>query len=584
MEILRVNMNERSIRREPLAGADVLLGNRGFIGKVLLKEVPPTCHPLGPENKLIIAAGPLAGTPLSSSARLSVGAKSPLTGGAKESNAGGVGGEQLALLGIRAVIVEGQPAPGQQFVLYLAPGKAELHPASDYKGLGNYALRERLDERYGTRTASIAIGPAGEHLLAVAGVFVNDAGGTPSRACGRGGMGAVMGSKGLKAVVVDPQAADRGKTMGIPIARPDEFRAAVRAFHGALRETPQTAVSYPRYGTAGAMATVNALGGLPTRNFSLGRFDDAERIDGDALRQLILDRGGEGKTTHSCMTNCMIRCSNVFPGPDGRAAVSPLEYESLGLLGSNLCIGDLDAIARLNYLCNDIGADVIEVGAALGVAMEAGVLGFGDAGMAAQLIEAIGEATLLGRVLGQGAVTTGRVLGVTRVPSVKGQALAAHEPRAIKGMTVTYSMSPMGGDHTAGVTVRAPVNHHSPQGQMELSRNVQVNIAAYDTLGMCMFVVPAVGQKPQLMVDVLNAAYGLELMPGFIADLGKEVIKRERAFNLAAGLTRAHDRLPDFFRQEKLPPFDLVADILEADLERFWDLEFWGAMPQVGDS
>ncbi|MDN5347799.1 MAG: aldehyde:ferredoxin oxidoreductase [Clostridia bacterium] len=567
-KILRINLTAAKISYEELPDEYALWGNRGLIARYLLDEVPPTCHPLGEYNKLILATGPLAGSNVTSSARLSAGAKSPLTGGIKESNAGGVAGRLLARLGLRALILEGRAK--ELSILKVGKEGAELIPAPELKGLGNYDLASRLLNKYGNKSGIISIGQAGEKLFPTAGIFVTDPAGSPSRACGRGGLGAVMGSKNLKAVVIE----NNGNENLRPV-NPDAYRRAVKEFHSAILQHPQTSKAYPEYGTAGLLSTMNRLGGLPTRNFSSGSFEGAEKICGEALRALILDRGGEGRTTHRCMDTCIIRCSNIFPDPEGRALVSPLEYETLVLLGSNIGVDNLDWIAKFNRLCNDFGIDTIEIGAAIGVAMEAGILNFGNARKVEELLKEVGEGTLLGRVIGQGAEITGRVLGVTRVPTVKGQAMAAHEPRAIKGMTVTYATSPMGADHTAGITVRAQIDHRQPEGQMELSRNTQVNVAAYDTLGFCIFVMPAVGGQPQLAVNILNALYGTDYRDDFLRSLGKKVIRLEKAFNEAAGFTEAHDRLPEFFYSEKLPPYNVVSDIPAEDIKRFWDPDFW---------
>ncbi len=572
MQLLRVNMTTGELQAEALPETWQLLGNRGLIAEILSREVPPTCEPLGPYNKLILAGGPLAGLSVSSAARLSAGAKSPLTGGIKEANGGGVAVQRMTKLGLRAIIVEGKAAKGQWYVLHIKEGRFSLVPAGELQGMGNYQLSQHLRKQYGDDAGLITIGPAGEMGMNLAGIFATDGEGNPSRACARGGLGAVMGSKGLKAVVLENDGTYRARPQD-----PEAFKRARKEFLDVLMSTPQTSEVYTKYGTASALLPINRIGGLPTHNFRSGSFDQAERISGDALYDLIAARGGKGRHSHACMRGCIIRCSNIVAGEDGEEIVSPLEYETLSLLGSNIGVADIDTIARYNWLCNDLGIDTIETGAALGVAMEAGLAPFGDAREVERIIrEEIGKGTLLGRVLGQGALITGKVFGNTRVPAVKGQAMAAHEPRAIKGMTITYAMSPMGADHTAAVTLRAPVDHHSPAGQMELSRKIQVNVAAYDTLGFCMFVIPAVGAKPEYVVNMINAAYGTGYNPEWLAELGKEVIKKERAFNLKAGLNPAHDRLPEFMLEEKLPPFDLVSDIPQEDYARYWDPAFWG--------
>jgi aldehyde:ferredoxin oxidoreductase len=240
------------------------------------------------------------------------------------------------------------------------------------------------------------------------------------------------------------------------------------------------------------------------------------------------------------------------------------------MCGSNLGISDPDTIARLNRICNELGLDTIEVGAALGVAAEAGLWNFGDGARAIELTEEIGQRTVLGGLLGQGCSTVGRVLGVRRVPSVKGQAISAYDPRGIKGTGVTFATSPMGGDHMAGLTVFASVDHHSPEGQAALSRNTQITRAAYDALGLCVFLLGSTGGRPELLTNMLNAAYGASLEPDYVAQVGRRVIAVEREFNLRAGLTQATDRLPAFFRTEPLPPHGEVFDVPRAELDDMW--------------
>jgi aldehyde:ferredoxin oxidoreductase len=267
------------------------------------------------------------------------------------------------------------------------------------------------------------------------------------------------------------------------------------------------------------------------------------------------------------MAGCTIRCSNNYAGADGKSIVTPLEYETIGLMGSNLGIDDLDVIAKLNWEVNDLGMDSIEIGAALGVAAEAGLMTFGDGERALKLLQEIRAGSALGRVLGHGAATTGKVFGVTRVPSVKGQAMSAYEPRAIKGTGVTYATSPQGADHTSGLTIRAKVNHLDPNGQAALSRGVQINMAGYDTLGACIFAGFGFAAAPETIRDLLNARYGWDVGVTILQILGRETLKLEREFNHLAGFTQVDDRLPEYMTSEPLPPLNAVFDVPEEDLD-----------------
>ncbi|NUM48800.1 MAG: aldehyde ferredoxin oxidoreductase, partial [Anaerolineales bacterium] len=376
-----------------------------------------------------------------------------------------------------------------------------------------------------------------------------------------GGLGALMGSKRIKAIVIDPSEGEKPAIANVPA-----FRAAQKAYTKSLMEQPQT-ITYRDYGTAAMANMANHFGSLPTRGFSEGQFEDVESISGEHMRDLLLMRGGESKTTHACMPGCSIQCSNVFGGEDGKTLVSPLEYETIGLMGANLGINDLDTIARLSWDVSDLGMDTIEVGAALGVAARAGLMEWGDGARAAELIAEIRAGTPLGKILGQGAATTGKVFGVEQVPAVKGQAMSAYDPRAIKGTGVTYATSPQGADHTCGLTIRAKVKHTDPAGQAALSRTTQINMAGYDTLGVCIFAGFGFAAAPETIAALLNARYGWEVGTDILQVLGRETLKLEREFNKGAGFTPADDRLPEWMTREAIAPTNAVFDVSEEDLD-----------------
>jgi aldehyde:ferredoxin oxidoreductase len=502
---------------------------------------------------------------LSSCDRISIGAKSPLTGGVKESNAGGTTGLHMTNLGIKALIVEGQPRFSGWWVLHLGINGARFDPADDLAGLGVYETARRLLERYGDKVALALIGPAGEMRLSAAGIQNLDKDRVPSRIAARGGIGAVMGAKGLKAIVIDDKGGQKP-----PIAHPEDFKAAQKAFTKALMEHPQTAI-YRDYGTPALVRMVDGFGALPTRGFSSGRFEGAEQISGEMLRQKMLERGGECEIAHACMPGCTIRSSNVYGGADGKALVSPLEYETVGLMGSNLGLADLDEVARLNWEANDLGLDTIEIGSALGVAADAGLMAYGDLQGALKLIDEIRRGTPLGRMVGSGPATLGRVFGIVRVPVVKGQAISAYDPRTIKGTGVTYATSPQGADHTCGLTVRAKVDHLDPKPQAALSRTAQVNMAGYDTLGACIFAGFGFAAAPETIRDLLNARYDWGVGVDILQALGRQTISLEREFNRLAGFTAADDRIPEWMTLEALPPHNAVFDVPHEDLDGIFD-------------
>jgi aldehyde:ferredoxin oxidoreductase len=565
LQVWRVDVSTQTLIRQPVPESWAHLGGRGLIARILLDEVLPTCEPLGEYNKLLFCPGLLVGHMLTSCDRISIGGKSPLTGGVKEANAGGTTGLEMTSLGIKALVIDKIPSQAGWWVLHLSSAGARFFPADELVGLGVYDSANKLRECYGRKAAIALIGPAGEMKLSAAGIQNLDKDGVPSRIAARGGLGAVMGSKGLKAIVFDATGGSKP-----PIAHPQAFKDAQKRYTKATLEHPQSIV-YRDYGTAAISLMCDSFGALPTRNFSSGHFEQVEKISGENMRQTILDRGGKGEPTHACMPGCVIRCSNVYASADGEPIVAPLEYETIGLMGSNLGIGDLDAIARLNWEANDLGLDSIDTGAALGVAAEAGLMAFGDGARALQLLAEVRQGTPLGRILGSGAAMTGKVFGIMRVPVTKGQAMASYEPRAVKGTGVTYATSPQGADHTAGLTLRDKVNHLDPDGQAALSRTKQINMAGYDTLGACIFAGFGFSLVPDVIAALLNARYDWNVGTDILQVLGKEALKLEREFNRRAGFTPAQDRLPEYMTKEPLPPLGPVFDVTDEDLDNVFN-------------
>ncbi len=565
MEIWRIDVLKKTLTREQVPTGWQHLGGRGLIARIMLDEVNAICDPLGAGNKLIFAPGLLSGHMVSSCDRISIGGKSPLTGGIKEANAGGTTSLLMSHLGIKALILENHPAQNGLWIIHLSSAGAAFEKADDLAGLGVYETAARLLTRYGEKVGIALIGPGGERGYRSAGIENLDKDRVPSRIAARGGLGAVMGSKGIKAIVFDAVGGQKP-----PIVDGEAFKKAQKVYTKALMDHPQVQ-AWAKYGTAGMTRMSNGFGGIPTRNFSQGKFEGAEKISGEHMRELLLARGGESNPTHACMAGCAIRCSNVFGGEDGKTIVSPLEYETIGLMGANLGIDDLDTIARLNWEANDLGLDTIEIGATLGIAAEAGLMEFGDGKRALELLAEIRKDTILGRVLAQGAVTAGRVLGISRIPAVKGQAMPAYDPRAIKGTGVTYATSPQGADHTSGLTIRAKVDHLDPSIQASLSRTVQINMAGYDTLGACIFAGMGFASAPETVRDLLNARYGWQVSDSILQDLGRECLSLEREFNRRAGFTSAHDRIPEWMTKEPLPPHNCVFDVPEEDLDNLFN-------------
>ncbi len=568
--ILRIDMTNRAAAFEQVPDKYRHLGGRGFTSGMLHDEVDPQSNPLGPNNKLVFAPGILGGTIAPTSGRISFGAKSPLTGGIKESNAGGQAGQYLARLGIQGVVVEGVPKDDKWSVAVITKDGVRMEDGADIAGLNNYDAVAKLEERYGTKSAFITIGRAGEMLLTASSIAVTDQENRPTRHAGRGGLGAVMGSKKLKAVVVDPTGGEKA-----PLEDPDGFKAAQKKFLDALNSHPVTSQGLPTYGTNVLTNILNEAGGLPTRNFSSGQFDAAEKVSGEAAHEIITKLGG--KPTHGCHSGCTIRCSGVWVDEKGEYVTKEPEYETVWANGPNCGISDLHAIARMDRMYDDVGLDTIEMGATMGVVMEGGVLPFGDAEGVLRLIKEVSEGTPLGRILGSGAETAGRVFGVKHVPVVKGQALPAYDPRAVKGMGVTYATSTMGADHTAGyattaniLSVGGQVNPLKTEGQVELSRNLQIATATLDSTGLCLFTAFAVLDDPTALegiCEMITAKTGTSFTADTFVQTGKDILKVERDFNRKAGFSSEDDRLPEFFRKEPVAPHNVVFDVSDEELD-----------------
>jgi len=578
-KILRINMGpdgDPTYTEESLGGYQGLAG-RGLTSGIVSKEVPPLCYPLGENNKLVIAPGMLSGSAAAMSGRISIGCKSPLTGGIKEANAGGQGSQVLARLGYAAIILEGKPKDDTLYKIMINKDGVQIIPDNSLCMLGNYDLVDKIKADHGEKVVCISIGPAGEMKMAAATIALTDMEMRPTRHAGRGGVGAVMGSKGVKVIILD----DAGMKMRSP-KDPDKFKEANKAWVAGLRKHALTGESLPTYGTNVLANVVNEAGAYPTNNFISGRFDAVNNISGETLAETENARGGKGSATNGCHRGCVIRCSGTYYDKDGHYVTKQVEYETVWAHGANCGIDDLDAIAQLDRLDDDFGLDTIEMGAAVAVAMEAGIAKFGDAEAAINLINEVGKGTHLGRILGNGAAVTGKVFGIERVPVVKNQAMPAYDPRAVQGIGVTYATTPMGADHTAGYSVTAnlldvggTVDPLKPKGQMELARNLQIATAMLtDSTGMCLFIAFAILDQPdtfQALVDLINAFTGQSLSAEDLTEQGKAILKTERDFNTRAGFTEKDDRLPEYFKKEALPPHNVTFEVKDEDLDQVFN-------------
>ena len=544
-QLIRVDMTNQTASVEPYPDEWKLLGGRGLSARILLQECDPSCDPLGPDNVLVIAPGVMSGTSAPTSGRISIGGKSPLTGGIKEANAGGNPSQDLMKLGYRAIIVKGQPAdPEKRYALDVTADGAKVIECDDCKGMWNYALIEKLATRYPQTASFISIGPAGELKLTGASVACTDQEKErhPARHAARGGLGAVMGSKGLKYVSVDRAKA----TLREPADR-KEFAALCKKYTKDYLDGPQMF----KTGTSSVVPVANMLNTFPYKNRVEGQSPDAGTLDGKNINASFEERGGG---MHNCLTGCIVKCSNVVHDAEGNYKTSALEFETLTLLGANCAIQSWEDVADLDRLCDDVGLDTVETGAAIAIYMDSGGMAWGDAKGAKGLLEEIAEGTDLGKAIGNGAVATGKRQKHARVPVVKGQAIPAWDPRPLKATGVTYCTSPMGADHTAGLIV----NPGMPQEEwVRASQEVQLINAACDSSGFCQFL--------QLNLDGIRAFYGLlygeEVSREQIADLGWQCLQDEWEFNRGAGFGEADDTMPDCMKEDAIGPAKVVWDV-----------------------
>ncbi|MGW8195619.1 MAG: aldehyde ferredoxin oxidoreductase C-terminal domain-containing protein [Desulforhopalus sp.] len=558
--ILRINCATGATKKESHNSKEFLLGGRTLSSRMVSREVEAACDPLGRHNKLFFCTGVLAGSTVSSASRLSIGGKSPLTGGIKESNAGGIVGTRMAQHGLRCIALEDSPsAPSGWKIIVIGREKTELVDGAFLAGKGVYDKSALLGERFGDKAGCITIGPAAEKLLLASGIACSDPHGVCSRYAGRGGLGAVMGSKKIIAIVI----LDDGDIKA-DYLDPDAFKAGAKRIVKLLKENPVSS-KFTKYGTAAMVDICQALKVLPTRNFRHGVMDGAERINAQSMYDTIKERGGEGLTQHACQHPCAIQCSNVYPEKDGSLLCSPVEYETMALMGSNLCLKDLDTIATMNRIANDAGVDTLDVGSAIGVAMEAGLAEFGDGEAAVKLMEEVRNITPLGRILASGCKIAAKVLGVRHAPHVLGQAIPAYEPRGSKGMAMTYLSSPMGADHTFGFTLRDEEVPTSKEGKVALSKKFQVLGSRMDAMGMCNFVRYSVRDDMSPLLDLIKARYGVEISEEEFDDIVRETLKIEHQFNGDAGIVDLDHRFVETFYEEAQMETGEKMDITEEE-------------------
>ncbi len=558
---LHIDLGGRSIEERSITGEELAEAGRYLIAKTMLDAELATVDPLSPDNPLIFSAGPFAGTSFSNANRLSVGCKSPLTGGIKEANTGGTFAFALGQLEISGFTLHG--ASDEWVVIHIPKdGDITFETAEPYMGLGNFEAAKLLHEKYGDKVSLALCGPVGEYQGLLAGISFSDTDNRPSRLAARGGVGAVMGLKKVKAIVVDkhkmPPFHDRRGVMGV-----------VKTY-GKLLDASESVQNLKATGTAVVADVMNYMGALPVNNFSKGQQktpdEDPFRMGGDFIREQNTARGGN--TSHACMPGCLIKCSNIYFDDNGRELVSPLEYETIGLLGTNCGLEDPDDVARLNEIANDLGIDTIEIGATIGILMEAGHADFGDVAFMTQCMADLRAGNERGHLLAQGTARVGKHYGVMRVPVIKKQAISAYDPRIIEVTAISMMVTAQGADHTTG---NAPTFKCDDKTVDELAREsykMQVNCAVADSLGLCVFGRSVTDENLELLATAINDALDCHIDAGFVEGIGRRALKLEAAFNRLAGFADIDDELPQFFYDEKLAPINKAARLTSQEVNR----------------
>ena len=589
-KLLRVELTSGkcSVEQIPQDWLREYVGGRGLAARYLYEEMDPTVDPLSPENKLIFATGPLTGTPVPCGARYMVVTKGALTNAITTSNSGGHWGPELKFAGYDLVILEGS-APKPSY-LFIYDDHVEVRDAAKYWGKGVGETEDGLRKEVGIPGLRVAcIGPAGEKLVRFA-CIMND----KHRAAGRSGVGAVMGSKNLKAIAV------RG-TRGVEIAQPEAFMKSVWAMRANMKDNPGRK-SFTELGTAATIDMTQAFGGLPTRNFQQGQFEEYENLNGNTIKDTLMVTN---KACFACTIACGRVCRlgdhsekylvNMHPRNWKTAGEGP-EYEAAWALGADTGVGDLDAVLKANWLCNDLGLDPISMGSTLASAMELyqnGVvtddmvelpLTFGSSEALIRMCEATAYREGFGDVLAEGAKRMGDKFKHPEVfMGTKGQEFPAYDPRGFQGMGIAYATCNRGGCHlrawTPGPETSGVFDPHTPVGKGEWVAHEQDRTTAHDNTGLCLFIAGA-GGPLESFVPCTAAATGVPYTAEEFVKVGERTWNIERLWNLRAGLTKADDTLPKRLLKEahKEGPSKGVTVNLDAMLpmyygERGWDTE-----------
>lgn len=568
-KLLRINLSTGSSTVENIAQKTLSewIGGRGLGVYFLAQEVPATCNPLGAENKLFFATGPLTGTAAPGSERVSVSAKSPLTGTLLEANSGGSWGTRLKQSGYDLLLIEGvSPEP---VYLTIAEDTVILHPAEDLWGTDVLETNDILKERLGSQVSIACIGPAGENLVNFAAIM-NDGPNT----LGRGGLGAVMGAKKLKAIAVQ----GKQKT---PIANQEKFDFVHYEADKWLKANPITAQGLPEFGTPILVSLFNDLGAFPGHNFQSTPYPEATAISGETIAEtLAVGSAGCG--------DCPVRCNRLVKSKMG--TIAGPEYESIWALGAECGISDLETIVTANYLCRNLGLDPVSTGVTIGCAMELTARGhlrqglhFGDRTGLLQTIRQVARRQNLGALLAEGSRALATSCGQAQYAmQVKGLELDAYDPRGLQGLGLSLATSNLGGCHmqvymTGPEALGIPkmVDRFTGAGKAGLAITLQNNSAAIDSLLVCRLVSLAISEE--YWAKMLSAVTGMDYQTQDLNRIGERIWNLERLYNLQSGLDCSSDTLPPRLLEEPIPGRDNSGTVVQLKpmLEAYYRFRGW---------
>lgn len=603
-KVLRVNLTEGTCNSEDLnqEWAQEYIGQRGLATRYMVEEVDPACDPLGPDNKLIFATGPLTGTMASTGGRYSVITKGPLTGAIACSNSGGFLGAELKAAGWDMVIFEGKSA--SPVYLYVENEQASLLSADEIWGKSVWEADEILHKKHQDPQLRIAaVGRSAEAGCLYAAV-VNDL----HRAAGRSGVGTVMASKNLKALAV------RG-TRGVGnVKDPQRFMQTTNEQKQVLADNAVTGQGLPTYGTQVLMNVINEIGALPTRNMQEVQFEGAHNISGEAMHEPRKSDGKPNLTTNAACFGCTIACGRISTIDQGHFSVENkpqywgnsggLEYEAAWALGADTGVDDLDALTYANFICNEDGYDPISFGATVAAAMELYKMGvitseqtggvaleFGSAEALTWAADVVATGEGFGAELGLGSKRLCEKYGHPELSmTVKGQEFPAYDPRGVQGMGLTYATSNRGACHLRSYTVASEVlgipEKTDPlvtDGKAGLVKAFQDVTAAWDSTGLCLFT--SFAWSLDNVAPQMDAACDGDWSAERLMEAGERIWNLERDFNMKAGLTAADDTLPKRLLTEaaNTGPAEGKVNGLEQMLPEYYDLRGWTSDGQVSD-